>query len=159
MFQSLSVEFPDESLIALLEQHREWKTRNLRCLHFQEEGYTLMERGVRGAEFVKIGRDIPKKTVAAFRLVLSIPVTHPYSTAVNQRSMWLKTVWNANTHPFHGMTSLIQRETAAATAFLTELDDESCLNTMFIGPILKNWKANITIVLHCKLKPILMDKE
>ena len=61
----VSVEFPDENLLALLEQYGELKSRNLRRLHFQEEGFTHIERGVRVAEFVKINCDIPKKIVLA----------------------------------------------------------------------------------------------
>ena len=61
----VSVEFPDGDLIALLEQYGELKSRNLRRLHFQEEGFTHIERGVRVAEFIKITRDIPKKIVLA----------------------------------------------------------------------------------------------
>ena len=61
----VSVEFPDENLLALLEQYGELKSRNLRRLHFQEEGFTHIERGVRVAEFIKINRDIPKKIVLA----------------------------------------------------------------------------------------------
>lgn len=59
----VSVEFPDEDLITILEQYGELKSRQLRRLHFNEEGYTHIERGVRVAEFIKITRDIPKKIV------------------------------------------------------------------------------------------------
>ena len=61
----VSVEFPDENLINILEKHGELKTRKLRRLYFQEEGFTHIERGVRVAEFVKIKQDIPKKIVLA----------------------------------------------------------------------------------------------
>ena len=59
----VSVEFPDDSLISLLEQYGELKFRKLRRLHFAEEGFTHTERGVRVAEFTRITRDIPKKIV------------------------------------------------------------------------------------------------
>ena len=61
----VSVEFPDENLLTLLEQYGELKSRNLRRLHFQEEGFTHIDRGVQVAEFVKINCDIPKKIVLA----------------------------------------------------------------------------------------------
>ena len=60
---SVSVEFPDESLLTLLEQYGDLKSRKLRHLHFNEEGYTHIKQGVLVAEFVKITRDIPKKIV------------------------------------------------------------------------------------------------
>lgn len=59
----VSVEFPDEDLIAILEQYGDLKTRKLRRLYFSEEGFPYIERGVRVAEFNKITRDIPKKVV------------------------------------------------------------------------------------------------
>ena len=59
----VSVEFPDEDLIAILEQYGDLKTRKLRRLYFSEEGFEYIERGVRVAEFNKITRDIPKKVV------------------------------------------------------------------------------------------------
>ena len=37
----VSVEFPDESLLMLLEQYRDLKSRKLHRLHFNEEGYTV----------------------------------------------------------------------------------------------------------------------
>lgn len=61
----VSVEFPDDSLISLLEQYGELKFRKLRRLHFAEEGFTHIERGVRVAEFTRITHDIPKKMVLA----------------------------------------------------------------------------------------------
>ena len=60
-----SEEFPDENLLNLIEKYGELKSRKLRCLYFQEEGFTHIERGVRVAEFVKIKQDIPKKIVLA----------------------------------------------------------------------------------------------
>ena len=59
----VSVEFPDENLLTLLEQYGELKQRRLRRLYFNEDGFTHIERGVRVAEFTKITRDIPKKVV------------------------------------------------------------------------------------------------
>jgi len=59
----VSVEFPDEDLFTLLEQYGELKIRKLRRLHFQEEGFAHIERGVRVAEFVKITCDIRKRIV------------------------------------------------------------------------------------------------
>ena len=61
----VSVEFPDDSLISLLEQYGELKFRKLRRLHFAEEGFTHIERGARVAEFTRITHDIPKKMVLA----------------------------------------------------------------------------------------------
>jgi len=61
----VSVEFPDEDLLAVLEQYGELKTRTLRRLHFPEEGFKHIENGVRVAEFNKIHRDIPKRVVLA----------------------------------------------------------------------------------------------
>ena len=56
----VSMEFPDEDLLSLLEKYGELKTRRL---HFQEEGFTHIERGVRVTKFIKISRDIPKRVV------------------------------------------------------------------------------------------------
>lgn len=61
----VSVEFPDDSLISLLEQYGELKFCKLHRLHFAEEGFTHIERGVRVAEFTRITHDIPKKMVLA----------------------------------------------------------------------------------------------
>ena len=59
----VSVEFPDEELLTVLEQYGELKTRKLRRLHFHEDGFQHIERGIRVAEFNKITRDLPKKVV------------------------------------------------------------------------------------------------
>ena len=61
----VSVEFPDENILNLIEKYGELTSRKLRRLHFQEEGFTHIERGVRVAEFLKISQDIPKKIVLA----------------------------------------------------------------------------------------------
>jgi len=61
----VSVEFPDEDLFTLLKQYGELKICKLCRLHFQEEGFTWIERGVPVAKFVKITRDIPKRIVLA----------------------------------------------------------------------------------------------
>ena len=61
----VSVEFPDENILNLIEKYDELTSRKLRRLHFQEEGFTHIERGVQVAEFLKITQDIPKKIVLA----------------------------------------------------------------------------------------------
>ena len=61
----VSVEFPDEDLLALLEKYGELKTRPLRRLYFQEENFMHIKKGIRVAEFSKITRDIPKRVVLA----------------------------------------------------------------------------------------------
>lgn len=50
----VSVEFPDEDLITLLNAYGELKSRHVRHLHFAEEGYQHIENGVRVVEFLQI---------------------------------------------------------------------------------------------------------
>ena len=61
----VTVEFPDEDLISMLQQYATLKTTDLRRLHYPEEGYRYIENGVRVAQLTKIERDIPKRLVVA----------------------------------------------------------------------------------------------
>ena len=61
----VSVEFPDEDLVALLATYGELKSCRLRHLYFPEEGFKHIENGVRVATFTKITRAIPKRIVIA----------------------------------------------------------------------------------------------
>ena len=59
----VSVEFPDEQLLPLLQQYGQLKSTTLRRLYFAEEGYQHIERGIRVAEFLPLDKDLPRKIV------------------------------------------------------------------------------------------------
>ena len=55
------VEFPDETVVALLKEYGELKSTNLRRLYYKEEGFAHIERGIRVAEFRRLHRDVPRR--------------------------------------------------------------------------------------------------
>ena len=59
----ISVEFPDSELKNILKQYGQLKSDKLRRLHFQEDGFQHIERGIRVAEFLSLDRDLPRKMV------------------------------------------------------------------------------------------------
>ena len=59
----VAVEFPDQEIVKFLQQYGQLKSENLRRLCYNEEGFTNIERGIRGAEFTSLDRDLPRKVV------------------------------------------------------------------------------------------------
>ena len=74
----VSVEFPDDTLLSVLEQYGELKNRDVRRCFFKDEGLRHLENGARVVEFTRLTKDIPKQIVAH-----GIPIGLKYSGQPN----------------------------------------------------------------------------